>query len=55
MNLAVAFNSIADFCSRVFDIVNDQLPVIRPTNKYSTCNNQEAIDTCSMQAISWGE
>lgn len=54
MKLAAVFNSIADFCSWEFDIVNDQLRTIRH-DKYSTCNYQEAINISPVQSITWGE
>lgn len=50
----IGCGNCAEVCPQVFKIVNEKSQVIGP-NKCGTCNCQEAIDTCPVQAISWSD
>jgi ferredoxin len=50
----IGCGNCASVCPRVFEIVNDKSQVIGP-EQCGTCNCQDAIDSCPVQAISWGE
>ena len=50
----IGCGNCAKVCPRVFEIVNEKSQVFGP-DQCSTCNCQEAIDSCPVQAISWGE
>jgi len=50
----IGCGNCAAVCPRVFEIVNEKSQVIGP-DKCDTCSCQDAIDSCPVQAISWGE
>jgi ferredoxin len=50
----IGCGNCASVCPRVFEIVDEKSHVIGP-DQCGTCNCQDAIDSCPVQAISWGE
>jgi ferredoxin len=45
----------SEVCPKVFELGDDQKSTVIGPDKCVTCNCQEAIDTCPVQAISWSE
>ncbi len=50
----VGCGSCVDLCPEVFELRDEKAWVIGE-DKCGTCNCQEAIDICPVQAISWSE
>jgi len=50
----IGCGNCAEVCPRVFEVVNEKSQVIGP-DQCGICNCQDAIDSCPVQAISWGE
>ena len=50
----VGCGSCADLCPEVFEM-RDEKAWVTGEAKCGTCNCQEAIDICPVQAISWSE
>jgi ferredoxin len=44
-----------EVCPLVFELNAENKSTVIGPDKCSTCNCQEAIDTCPVQAISWSE
>ena len=53
-DLCIGCGHCAEVCPKVFELADEKSEVIGP-DKCDTCNCQEAIDTCPVQAISWSE
>jgi ferredoxin len=53
-DLCIGCGHCAEVCPKVFALVDEKSGVVGP-GKCDTCNCQEAIDTCPVQAISWIE
>lgn len=53
-DLCIGCGHCHEVCPQVFDLENEKSQVIGP-GKCGTCNCQEAIDTCPVEAISWSE
>jgi ferredoxin len=53
-DLCIGCGHCNEVCPQVFELVDEKSQVIGP-DKCGTCNCQEAIDTCPVQAISWKE
>jgi ferredoxin len=53
-DLCIGCGHCAEVCPKVFELADDKSQVIGP-DKCGTCNCQEAVDTCPVQAISWSE
>ncbi len=53
-DLCIGCGHCAEVCPNVFELVNDKSTVIGP-DQCGTCNCQEAIDNCPVQAIRWEE
>jgi ferredoxin len=53
-DLCIGCGHCAEVCPQVFEVIDEKSTVIGP-DRCSTCNCQEAMDTCPVQAISWGE
>ena len=53
-DLCIGCGHCVELCPQVFELDNDKSRVIGQ-DKCGTCNCQEAIDTCPVQAISWSE
>lgn len=53
-DLCIGCGHCNEVCPQVFELVDETSQVIGP-DKCGTCNCQEAIDTCPVQAISWKE
>jgi ferredoxin len=51
-DLCIGCGHCSEVCPRVFEIIDEKSNVTGP-DKCDTCNCQEAIDTCPVQAISW--
>jgi ferredoxin len=51
-DLCIGCGHCSEVCPRVFEIIDEKSNVTGP-DKCVTCNCQEAIDTCPVQAISW--
>jgi ferredoxin len=45
----------SEVCPKVFELGDDQKSTVIGPDKCITCNCQEAIDTCPVQAINWSE
>lgn len=50
----IGCGSCVELCPEVFELKDEKAYVIAP-DKCSTCNCQEAIDICPVQAITWEE
>lgn len=51
----IGCGSCADLCPAVFELRSDEKAYVIGPDKCETCNCQEAIDICPVQAISWSE
>jgi ferredoxin len=51
--LCIGCGHCAEVCPRVFELIDEKSNVIGP-DQCGTCDCQEAIDTCPVQAITWG-
>lgn len=51
-DLCIGCGYCQEICPRVFELFYKKSKVVGP-DKCGTCNCQEAIDTCPVQAISW--
>jgi ferredoxin len=52
--ICIGCGNCAKICPKVFELVNEKSQVIGP-DKYDTCNCEEAIEDCPVQAISWSD
>jgi ferredoxin len=50
----IGCGNCAKICPKVFELVNEKSQVIGP-DKCDTCNCEEAIEDCPVQAISWSD
>ncbi|MFA4827748.1 MAG: ferredoxin, partial [Thermodesulfovibrionales bacterium] len=50
----IGCGSCIELCPEVFELKDDKAWVIGP-DKCNTCNCQEAVDICPVQAITWSE
>ncbi len=50
--LCIGCGHCTELCPEVFQLEDEKSQVVGP-DKCGTCNCQEAIDTCPVQAISW--
>jgi ferredoxin len=50
----IGCGNCAKICPKVFELVNEKSQVIGPGN-CDTCNCEEAIEDCPVQAISWSD
>lgn len=53
-DLCIGCGHCAEVCPKVFELADEKSQVIGPDN-CGTCDCQEAVDTCPVQAISWSE
>ena len=53
-DLCIGCGHCVEVCPEVFELIDEKSNVAGPDN-CGTCNCQEAIDTCPVQAISWSE
>ena len=53
-DLCIGCGHCVELCPQVFELEDEKSRVAGP-DKCGTCNCQEAIDTCPVQAISWSE
>jgi ferredoxin len=53
-DLCIGCGHCVEVCPKVFELVDEKSEVIG-SDKCDTCKCQDAIDTCSVQAISWSE
>ena len=53
-DICIGCGHCVDLCPKVFELKDNKSQVIGP-DKCGTCNCQEAIDTCPVDAISWIE
>ena len=51
----IGCGSCVERCPAVFELRNDEKAWVIGPDKCLTCNCQEAIDVCPVQAISWSE
>jgi len=51
----IGCGSCAELCPEVFELRGDEKAYVIGPAKCNTCNCQEAVDICPVQAISWGE
>ncbi len=51
----IGCGSCAELCPEVFELRGDEKAYVVGPEKCNTCNCQEAIDICPVQAITWGE
>jgi len=51
-DLCIGCGHCQEVCPQVFELVDEKSNVVGP-DKCGSCNCQEAIDTCPVQAISW--
>ena len=54
LDLCIGCGHCSEVCPLVFELEDEKSSVIGP-DKCNTCDCQEAIDTCPVQAISWSE
>jgi ferredoxin len=53
-DLCIGCGSCIELCPEVFELKDDKAVVIG-AEKCDSCNCQEALDICPVEAISWGE
>ena len=53
-DLCIGCGHCVEVCPKVFELESEKSQVTGPGN-CGSCNCQEAIDTCPVQAISWSE
>jgi ferredoxin len=53
-DLCIGCGSCIELCPEVFELRDDKAVVIN-AEKCDTCNCQEAIDICPVEAIKWEE
>ena len=53
-DLCIGCGSCIELCPEVFELKDDKA-VVTNAEKCDTCNCQEAIDICPVEAIKWGE
>ncbi|TAN39875.1 MAG: ferredoxin [Nitrospirae bacterium] len=51
----IGCGSCVEICPEVFELKNDDKAWVTGSGKCDSCNCQEAIDICPVQAISWSE
>lgn len=51
-DLCIGCGHCAEVCSQVF-VVEDERSIVTGPDQCPSCNCQEAIDACPVQAISW--
>lgn len=51
-DLCIGCGHCTEVCPQVFTLIDEKSNVTGP-GRCDTCNCQEAIDTCPVQAISW--
>jgi ferredoxin len=51
----IGCGSCPEICPEVFELRGDEKAWVIGPEKCDTCNCQEAIDICPVQAISWSE
>ena len=54
-DLCIGCGHCEEVCPQVFKLGDDQKSAVIGPDKCGTCNCQDAIDTCPVQAISWSE
>jgi len=52
-DLCIGCGHCQEVCPLVFKLDDDQKSTVIGPDKCDTCNCQDAIDTCPVQAISW--
>jgi ferredoxin len=52
-DLCIGCGHCSEVCPEVFELGDDEKSTVIGPDKCGTCNCQEAIDTCPVQAISW--
>ncbi len=53
-DVCIGCGHCAEVCPLVFELGDDEKSTVIGPDQCSSCNCQEAIDTCPVQAISWG-
>jgi len=53
-DLCIGCGSCAELCPEVFEL-KDEKAYVKASDKCDTCNCQEAVEICPVEAISWGE
>jgi ferredoxin len=53
--ICIGCGSCPEICPEVFELRGDEKAWVIGPEKCDTCNCQEAIDICPVQAISWSE
>jgi ferredoxin len=53
-DLCIGCGHCSEVCPRVFTLIDEKSNVTGP-DQCDSCNCQEAINTCPVQAISWSE
>jgi ferredoxin len=53
-DVCIGCGHCAEVCPRVFELDDDEKSTVIGADQCGSCNCQEAIDTCPVQAISWG-
>lgn len=51
----IGCGSCVELCPEVFELRSDEKAWVIGPDKCYTCNCQEALDICPVQAISWSE
>ena len=51
----IGCGSCVALCPEVFELRNDEKAWVIAQDKCDTCDCQEAVDVCPVQAISWSE
>lgn len=52
-DLCIGCGHCTEVCPQVFELNADDKSTVVGPDKCGTCNCQEAIDTCPVQAITW--
>jgi ferredoxin len=51
----IGCGSCAELCPEVFELRNDEKAYVKAPDKCDTCDCQQAVDICPVEAISWAE
>jgi ferredoxin len=51
----IGCGSCVEICPEVFELRSDEKAWVKGLDKCDTCNCQEAIDLCPVQAIIWSK
>ena len=54
-DICIGCGSCAELCPEVFELRGDDKAYVKAADKCDTCDCQQAVDICPVEAISWAE